>query len=750
MKTMSFPSASIGNPEMSKPGPPIKALEGDKNTSQIIRDLIIPQLTKEINEGKNFTQLRQVYNSLILATWYKKKISAIGGSAFGGKDSILSQVYIDKNKVAGISIDNPQEKQNIYERYLKAFKKGAYNYIKEEQDPVSRKMLPRKYFSGGVNVFGISKQLDTTGQFDTSSSNPNLAIISVLLSQDEARHHSNQAMTNVEERIRQAATIIDQEIKVHGLKNFRLLERLSSQYGEEMNVYEFNGFKIIKKEFWLEDVRVIQELSQAKKSAIVPLFFTNEFPKSYFELDLRDFGYVSFFDTSTKWVTADTLKRIRDLYKATFRSDNHIWFQHGHLHMKNILVKFSEDGGIDDFKFIDFKVLEKVNVDTNPLLMAIRDGKKLNSIRQDFVDGVSLEWMELDGFDFSSLNFTAQAFIGSSLVKAIFHKSRLDSVSFELADLTEADFSDASIQDESTSFLYANMKDVDVAGASFDFPELLAYSLKTMKIGEKIGDSAQLIQDAAMQQLKDNLILEGDRLIQEIIAGSRDFKAYQVGNEQFDGLKHLIVGELDALESFFSGAKIKSERYLDVLRTVGTLEELFSEYADYSNRVKLEQWANEFISIYDSEKGRLVNLYDLARMIKSGQFTQELADVVNRLRIIFDKNKVRIKEITKYLSMHSQDNSAMTVKNANVIPLELGNDQAIKGGIDFNSDKMNLETKVDSRLRGNDKGREGILFHMDPAQLKQLQDSPGFAPIIIDIQPMMDLPKFLGVKSNSL
>ncbi len=105
-----------------------------------IRDLVIPQLTKEVNEGKNFAQLRQVYNSLILATWYKKKI----------KDSILSQVYADKNKVDGITIDDPKEKERIYAQYLEAFKKGAYNYIKEERDPLSGQVLPRKYFSGGV------------------------------------------------------------------------------------------------------------------------------------------------------------------------------------------------------------------------------------------------------------------------------------------------------------------------------------------------------------------------------------------------------------------------------------------------------------------------------------------------------------------------------------------------------------------------------------------------------------------------
>ncbi len=127
--------------------------------SQIVREIVIPELTKEVNEGKNFAQLRQVYNSLILATWYKKKI----------KDSILAQVYDDKNKIQGLSptrgqIPNkttrnaspsrrnePNDVEFIYQRYLQAFKRGVFNYIKEESDPMIQETIPRKYFSGGVN-----------------------------------------------------------------------------------------------------------------------------------------------------------------------------------------------------------------------------------------------------------------------------------------------------------------------------------------------------------------------------------------------------------------------------------------------------------------------------------------------------------------------------------------------------------------------------------------------------------------------
>ena len=62
-------------------------------------------------------------------------------------------------------------------------------------------------------------------------------------------------------------------------------------------------------------------------------------------------------------------------------------------------------------------------------------------------------------------------------------------------------------------------------------------------------------------------------------------------------------------------------------------------------------------------------------------------------------------------------------------------------------------TKMDSRFRGNDNGKggndsEGIKFHLDPAMLQQLQNAPGFVPVIINIQPMTSLYDFLGISDN--
>ena len=62
------------------------------------------------------------------------------------------------------------------------------------------------------------------------------------------------------------------------------------------------------------------------------------------------------------------------------------------------------------------------------------------------------------------------------------------------------------------------------------------------------------------------------------------------------------------------------------------------------------------------------------------------------------------------------------------------------GGIDFSSERMNLEVKLASSNLEN----KGIKFHLDPDLLQQLRNASGFVPVIINIQPITNLRQFLG------
>ncbi len=118
----------------------------DELAKQVMREILIPAIEKEVNAGKNFATLRQIYNSMILAVWYKKTL----------RDSVLGKIYVDRNKAAGIQVDDPGIRQKLYDQYLAAFRAGVYNYIKDEVDPQSRASVPRKYVSGGAK--GLSEK----------------------------------------------------------------------------------------------------------------------------------------------------------------------------------------------------------------------------------------------------------------------------------------------------------------------------------------------------------------------------------------------------------------------------------------------------------------------------------------------------------------------------------------------------------------------------------------------------------------
>jgi len=126
---------------------PREASARNDAAAKIMREMLIPALTKEVNTGANFTQLRQMFHSFALALWFKNKL----------KDSFF-KYYINQNKTKGIDLSDKTIKDKVYNQYVDAFKQGVYNMIKKEpvgannHSPVS-KITKRQYFSGGVQVY---------------------------------------------------------------------------------------------------------------------------------------------------------------------------------------------------------------------------------------------------------------------------------------------------------------------------------------------------------------------------------------------------------------------------------------------------------------------------------------------------------------------------------------------------------------------------------------------------------------------
>lgn len=115
--------------------------EGSDIARDILREVIVPEIENEVNRGTHFAPLRQMFHSMILATWYKLAL----------KDALLNRIYSDRGKTGGVLAADPAETEKIYERYIEAYKKGVFNYIKEIPGTNEEPSLPRKYFSGGVD-----------------------------------------------------------------------------------------------------------------------------------------------------------------------------------------------------------------------------------------------------------------------------------------------------------------------------------------------------------------------------------------------------------------------------------------------------------------------------------------------------------------------------------------------------------------------------------------------------------------------
>ena len=100
---------------------------------------LLSVIKQDVNTGRNFAPLRQMMYSSILAQWFKRK--------FAGA---LYQFYYDSGKTAGLDVSDPELKEEIFKRYVKAFESGAYDITRKVTDEKGR-LKKRQYFCGGAS-----------------------------------------------------------------------------------------------------------------------------------------------------------------------------------------------------------------------------------------------------------------------------------------------------------------------------------------------------------------------------------------------------------------------------------------------------------------------------------------------------------------------------------------------------------------------------------------------------------------------
>ena len=125
-------------------------VESENSTQGVLTSTI----KEEINSGKNFAELRQMVYSIILAQWFKKKFA-----------KSLYSFYFDTEKTTGVDVGDASVKEQVFERYVEAFNKGAYNLTKKERNQTTNRLQKRRYFSGGLAIqsSAIAKQVSSSG-----------------------------------------------------------------------------------------------------------------------------------------------------------------------------------------------------------------------------------------------------------------------------------------------------------------------------------------------------------------------------------------------------------------------------------------------------------------------------------------------------------------------------------------------------------------------------------------------------------
>ncbi|MCA9400530.1 MAG: hypothetical protein KC713_02810, partial [Candidatus Omnitrophica bacterium] len=106
----------------------------------LIREVIIPQIEKEVNTGRTFSKLRQIYQAMILATWFKHNL----------KGTFLGQVYVDQSKTVGVEHDQQTMTKDIYQAYVGAFQNGVFDFVREDFEETTQELVQRRYVAGGM------------------------------------------------------------------------------------------------------------------------------------------------------------------------------------------------------------------------------------------------------------------------------------------------------------------------------------------------------------------------------------------------------------------------------------------------------------------------------------------------------------------------------------------------------------------------------------------------------------------------
>ncbi len=718
--------------------------ESQAIAKDVFREIIIPLLEREVNEGENFVQLRQVYRSLILAAWYKKKI----------KESLLDKVYVDRNKVAGVGIDDPKEAEKIWAQYVEAFKKGAFNYIKEEAVLNSNEMIPRKYFSGGVGLTDLSElTLETTsdvaGLPDDAS---NLFVIPTKIApskkdistKDDAEAANSPKATAEAVRKIKAAIVKDPEITAGGvsyLMEWEGVDPKGDYYG-----YDVYRLRVMPGENWHLKFAVPHlvtdrngayvkgvELFPDKNKLRVDILSVN-MPPGLFPQVMDRILAVLPPDVVVGHIEIQSWPTLVQLAKAAadqlngLSSDEALEIRIGELSSMNIekmeryfdafdqqRQKNRELGTKDYLPDGDFQEVTRF---LEAYMAAQREiPEKLKFLGDFYGETVLGKPFKERGFNDYSVVFAGRNFLGLAAFSRRLNSAETDHAAITIAEIkgmemlgeggrgsVYQDPQDPKIyykivynakdgQKEAQAISNMNLKHPELRG---NVPQLLAEGKEEgsywMKL-EGIENGVDLGKDPSFWDNEIDLLKKIDMLRQI----TRVIEALHRSEVAFNDIKptNIIIDRKGQIMLIDFGE----------VRSFGTPRSGFTR--NYSFNLKKEPNSSSATDVYSLGKLMQAALSRHEGGI-SRSVSEEIDYLTNNMTATASEQRPSVADVETRLAsigeMVSKENKT--------------------GGIDFTAEKMNVET------RGN---AQAMRFNVDPSMFQQLQDADGFSPVIINI-----------------
>lgn len=776
-----------------------KIATDDSTTSKITQDVmkkvILPELEREVNEGKHFAVLRQMYSAMILSTWFKKAL----------KESLLGKVYADQHKMAGINFNSPSNNEKIYQQYLKAYKQGAFNYIKEERDIISGQQLPRKYFSGGMTKAEMAKAMTV---FTGNERKPEaLAAIGT----------SEMAMVSFDQRKPSQPSLGDFLKRALSPEQLNSIEKNHAMIS--LTIFQYLNYKLPlqsqnQREFTPEEVKKeVNRFFDEELSILTQSLSLDQIRDLTREENLEKYG-LKIQKSDSPWIVAVKTEIVKRL---TMKNED------PNFNEKQRAIELDQGialfGGIafSDIKEVVVKsginVDPKVGIKIDPELYKLDHGikigdfeKKIDSaefikFRTDYIDsfiilstyltsslsknreltGEILKWIALVAFisvvffkdqlqpkldknkpvpEFKSVN-------GIGLGGVVFENNNIVNNAKIYGWITKSSSDKILAIENELNEMWRQFKEMeerlkiaseDVKNRKLDLESLVGENEGRKERARQALQKAQENYDALVTTYQ---LMVKKMEMQKVVLEMEVLQVLIVDLEQKDvvdpeerkKLEENLAEAREALQRFKESLEqLEKEVYLNFealgLNPTEPIKENPSAVDQQSNPARLDvDVGTENGNIEKNEKieERIVESPSEPNAAERDSRINELERKVEALKDQVKKAKKNLERLTasdmsrgavpKMQAQQDLRNAQEELNKAKAV-LEKARNEKNLGGIDFNSVNLDLYIKRDGA---------GIMLPLDKQDWSRLQAIPGFDARIIDIKPVKDMPWFLNL-----